>query len=108
MDTIAERVSTGSLPRENRDFADTTGISINNRTLGFIPAFYDKKSGRAEISRYFDGRPAPIHLMEGLPEEWAADHDAQGRITSLIPTIISGFVRGTDFFTRDQAAEAGS
>ncbi|MCZ6640153.1 MAG: hypothetical protein O7F71_01135 [Gammaproteobacteria bacterium] len=108
MDTIANRVNADSLRRENRDYADTTGISINNKTLGFIPAFYDKKSGRAEISRFFDGRPAPIHLMEGLPEEWAMDHDAKGRITSLIPTIVSGFVRGKDFFTREQATEAGA
>ena len=106
MDRIVERVSAGSLRRENRDFAGTTGISINNKTWGFIPAFYDKKTGRAEISRYFDGRPAHIHLVEGLPEDWAADHDVKGRITSLIPTIISGFVRGTAFYTREQAADA--
>ena len=52
--------------------------------------------------------PAPIHLMEGLPEEWAVGHDVKGRITSVKPTIISGFVRGDDFYTREQAAKAGS
>ncbi len=104
MDTITERVNAKSLRRENRDFAGTTGVSINNKTLGFVPAFYDKNTGRAEISRFSDGSPAPIHLMEGLPEEWAVAHDADGKITSVIPTIISGFVRGADFYTREQAA----
>ena len=108
MDTVAQGLSTQSLQRENRDFAGTSGISINNKTLGFVPAFYDRKTGRVQISCFSDGRPAPIHLMEGLPEEWAVGHDVNGRITSVKPTIISGFVRGDDFYTREQAAKAGS
>ncbi len=106
MDTIATRVSESSLRKENQDYAATTGISINNKALGFVPAFCDKTTGRAELSRFFDGRPAPIHLIEGLPEEWAIAHDTEGKITSVKPTIISGFVRGDDFYTREQAIEA--
>ncbi len=104
MDAIRLRVNAQSLHKENSEFAGTTGVSKNSKSLGFIPAFYDRESGRAEISRFSDGSPAPIHLMEGLPEEWAVAHDADGKITSVIPTIISGFVRGADFYTREQAA----
>ncbi|MCZ6619808.1 MAG: hypothetical protein O7E57_16935 [Gammaproteobacteria bacterium] len=108
MDRVTPGLNAQSLHRENRAFAGTSGISTNNKTLGFVPAFYDRKTGRVQISRFSDGRPAPIHLMEGLPEEWAVGHDLNGRIISVKPTIISGFVRGDDFYTREQAAEAGS
>ena len=108
MDTTTKGVGANRLRKENRDFAGTTGISINSKALGFVPAFQDRKTGRSEISRFSDGRPAPIHLMEGLPEEWAVDHDAKGKITSIKPTIISGFVRGDNFYTREQAADAGA
>ena len=57
-----------TLAQENRQYANTGGVSAINRSQRFIPAFYDTATGRAYRSRFADGRPAPIHLLDGLPE----------------------------------------
>jgi hypothetical protein len=42
--------------------------------------------------------------MDGLPEEWVADRDAGGCPRALKPSIVAGFVRDGEFYTREQAA----
>jgi hypothetical protein len=59
-----------------------------------------------EISRFADGKPAPLHLLDGLPNKWVAQRDRQGQVTRLIPGIQAGFVRGGRFYARVQAARA--
>lgn len=95
-----------TLRQENLAFAGTGGLSQENRSKGFIPAFYDVATGRAEIARFADGRPAPMHLIEGLPDEWVVKRDASGRASAIKSSVISGFIRGAYFYTRTQAAEA--
>lgn len=94
------------LQRENFRFAGTRGISENSRTLGFVPAFKQVASGRVEISRLENGRPAPMHLINWLPTEWAASRRVDGSIDSLKPGIVAGFVRDGVFYTREQTAGA--
>ncbi|GMQ87388.1 MAG: hypothetical protein BMS9Abin08_0589 [Gammaproteobacteria bacterium] len=95
-----------TLIEENLAYAGTGGLSQENRSMGFIPAFYDVVTGRAEIARFADGRPAPMHLLEGLPGEWVKKRDASGRACAIKGSVISGFIRGAYFYTRKQAAEA--
>jgi len=94
-----------SLQQENLAFVGTGGLSEENRSQGFIPAFYDVATGRGEIARFADGRPAPMHLIEGLPGEWVVERDAAGRACAIKSTVISGFIRGAYFYTRTQAAQ---
>ena len=94
------------LRRENVAFDGTYGISRNNGCLGFIPAFCDTETGRVEVARFANGRPAPMHLLEGLPQEWAVGRGIDGRICAVKHTVIAGFLRGGLFYTREQAAKA--
>jgi len=95
-----------TLRKENLAFIGTGGVSAENRSSGFLPAFYDRETGRAELSRFADGRPAPMHLLEGMPAEWVARRDAAGGIIALKVSVIAGFVRNACFYTREQAARA--
>ena len=54
------------------------------------------ETGRTYLSRYSDGRPAPIHIHDGLPEaiQWRTEIN-----------IIPGFVRDGRFYTREQAIQ---
>lgn len=97
-------LSAQRLDAENRHFAGTAGVSAEACDLKLIPAFRDSCTGRVEISRFEDGRPAPMHLIDGLPHEWALAHDADGHIRMLKAEIACGFVRGERFYTRAEAA----
>lgn len=97
-----------SLAEENLRFAGTGGCSPENRDMGFLPAFFDGKSGRVYRSRYANGRPAPFHLLDGLPEALVVRSGATGRVTAVRPTVVSGFLRNGRFLTRaEAAAQAG-
>lgn len=93
------------LAEENRQFVGTGGVSENNAKARFAPAFLDSSTGRVEISRFADGRPAPFHLLDGMPEEWIVEKDLKGRVIEIKQEIVSGFVRLGKFFTRQQAAD---
>lgn len=101
---MSMRLDAARLRRENRVFADTLGTSPRNRSDGFLPAFLDTETGRVELARFADGRVAPMHLIDGLPREWAEDVDAAGRIVAVKSSVVSGFVREGCFFTRAQLA----
>lgn len=92
------------LQRENREFRDTGGRSEENRPLGFRPAFKDLASGAVYDSRFADGRPAPFHLLDGLPEELVLQREPGGRVGRVRDSIVSGFVLNGRFYTRDEAA----
>lgn len=99
-------LSYSTLYQENRRFAGSGGVSRENRTQGFVPAFYDTCSHRTVISHFANGATAPIHILDGLPEEWVAARDAAGRITAVKDSVIAGFLRQGTFYTREQAAQA--
>ncbi len=94
------------LAQENVDHRGTGGRSQENAALGFEPAFYDFATQKIYPSCFADGRPAPVHVLDGLPEEVIVDRIASGRVTSVKATIISGFVRNGFFYTRSAAAKA--
>lgn len=91
---------------ENRRFHGTGGISENNRTAGFVPAFRDSETGRTEISCFAGGIPASIHLLCGLPDEWVISRDATGGVSAVKTSVVAGFLREGRFFTRQEAAQA--
>ena len=93
------------LERENQTHANTAGISQNNHHLGFAPGYCDVQTGETIISRFADGRPSPVHTLDGLPVSWVALRDPSGRVLATRKGIIAGFIRDGCFYTRAQAAE---
>ena len=92
------------LENQNELFAGTGGVSQNNRAAGFLPAYKDLATGVAVISCFADGRPAPVHVLEGLPDVWVAARDARGQVHSALATVVAGFIRDGVFYTREDAA----
>jgi len=93
-----------SLALENATFRGTGGVSENNRQLSFQPAFIDRATRIVYLSRFRDGRLAPCHLLDGLPPEVVLARSERGSVTSIKPSVVSGFVRYGHFYTRDEAA----
>lgn len=94
------------LERENVRYAGTGGVSRENRRYGFRPAFMDLETAAVYLARFADGRPAPFHLLDGLPDALVLSRDAAGRVVEIRPSVISGFEQQGRFYTRDEAAEA--
>jgi hypothetical protein len=94
------------LKQENADYAGTGGVSHGNASLGFRPAFLDFSTQTIYPSRFADGRLAPFHILDGLPDEVVTDRSASGRVVCAKVSVISGFERGGFFYTRKAAARA--
>lgn len=90
---------------ENLHFGATGGVSENNREAGFVPAFKDTTTGRVYRSRFANGAPAPIHILDGLPAELVVRRDGDSGTVAFKETLVSGFLRADHFFTREEAAE---
>jgi len=96
------------LQRENVEFHGTGGRSQENASVGFRPAFLDQETLEVYPSRFADGRPAPMHLLDGLPPELVLSRTPKGRVATVKPTIVSGFTLAGEFYTRDAAARKAS
>ena len=94
------------LREENEAYAGTGGISENNCAQRFLPAFQDSDSGQVELARQADGSQAPMHLLFCLPDEWVTERDDKGQILALKESVIAGFVRDGEFYTREEAANS--
>jgi len=92
-----------SLALESTRYRGTGGVSENNRSLGYLPAFIDRETESVHLSRFPDGRLAPCHLLDGLPAELVLARNEQGRATRVKGSLVSGFVRDERFYTRDEA-----
>src|SRR5213595_290602 len=99
----ASHFTPATLAAENDWFFGTAGCSAGNRTLGFHPAFKDLSTGVVYMSCFADGRPAPVHVLDGLPQHVVTARTAEGRVHSVKRTIVSGFVRDWRFYTREEA-----
>lgn len=77
-------------------------ISFLDLAFGFLPAFRDLEDGRTHLASTQEGKIASMHILDGLPLEWAEEIDAYGRIISLRDGIMAGFMRGDQFYTLDQ------
>jgi len=98
-------LTTRYLQLETAAHRGTGGVSAENRKLGFRPAFRDERTGETFLSTFADGRPAPFHILDGLPEQLVLAHDRYGRVSRVLGSIVAGFVRDGMFYTR---AEAGA
>jgi hypothetical protein len=96
------------LKGENRKFFGTGARSEENRSLGFRPAFMDAETGIVYLACFSDGRPAPFHLLDGLPDEIVLNRSALGRVVSVKGSVVSGFVLDRTFYTREEAAACAS
>ena len=99
-------MSEKQLQHENVAHAGNGGRSEESSGLGFTPAFLDFTTQTIYLSRFADGRPAPFHLLDGLPDEVVVDRAPSGRVITAKATLISGFVRHGYFYTRTAAARA--
>ncbi|NMG77121.1 hypothetical protein [Aromatoleum diolicum] len=102
----AAALSPCQLRRENAEFRDTGGRSEENRSSGFRPAFMDIATCMVYESRFADGRLAPFHLLDGLPDTVVLTRDAGGRVARIKESVVSGFVLSGRFYTREEAARA--
>lgn len=91
------------LINENVCFKDTGGVSAGNREHHFIPAFLDFETGAIYISSFRNGRPAPIHLYDGLPPHLVVSFNSVNKPIKVKPSVVSGFVHEQRFYTREQA-----
>lgn len=94
------------LKRENVAHAGSGGCSRESRKLGFSPAFLDFATQTIYRSCFADGRAAPFHLLDGLPDAVVVSRSASGRVTAAKATLVSGFERNGFFYTRTAAARA--
>ncbi len=102
----ARLLSRGVLAEQNRRYCGTKAVSQRNRKQGFLPAFRDRRTGTVYLSRFADGRVAPIHLLDGLPPHLVTKRSTDGRVSAVSHTVTAGFVRGDRFYTREQARSA--
>lgn len=96
------------LVQQTLAFRGTGGTSAECRPSGLRPAFRDNRTGTVYPSRFADGRPAPIHVLGGLPDELVLARDPGGRVLAVDIAVVSGFVRDGRFYTRDEAARAST
>ncbi len=66
---------------------------------GLLPAFRDLASDETHISTTEEGKFSVSHELANLPFEWVDEWDEDGYPLSLRPTIIAGYVRGSDFYS---------
>jgi len=92
------------LTKENIAFKNTRGRSQENHSLGFSPAFFDSETKKIYVSRNKDGSRAAIHILNGLPDELAIKKDSHNDIILVKPSVISGFLKNEQFYTREEAA----
>jgi len=97
-------VNGAMLRRENRAYRGSDGVSEGCREGCFRPAFRDQETGTVYLSRFPNGHVAPIHTLEGLPEEVVSARYANGTVAKAKNTLISGFLKGGAFYTRQEAA----
>ena len=97
-------MSETALQRENVEFFGTGGRSQENAGAGFRPAFIDSETSIVYPSRFADGRPAPVHLLDGLPPEVVLTRTPSGRVRTVKSTIVSGFTLIGEFYTREAAS----
>lgn len=96
----------GTLRRQNSLYRGRGGVSEENRACGFAPAFLDTETGSVYLSRFRNGRPAPVHTLDGLPEELIIARRPSGTVSAVKLSVMAGFVRRSRFYTRDEAASA--
>jgi hypothetical protein len=91
------------LENENRAYTNTGGRSQEIDSVQFLPAFYDQQTAQIFPSCFANGQLAPIHILDGLPDACVLERDARGKVLKVKASVISGFVKCKQFYTRAQA-----
>lgn len=94
-----------TLQQENREYCRFGAVSWQNRCYELSPAFLDSETGRVLPSRFSDGRPAQVHVLDGLPDDVVVSRNGGGRVVAVKGSIVAGFVRDGRFYTREEAAQ---
>ena len=89
---------------KNRCHRNLTGVVFREARPGLRPAFCDTTTGAVYPSQFVDGRPAPVHVFDGLPDSVVQQRTPDGRVAALKETIVAGFLHAGCFFTREEAA----
>ncbi len=92
------------LREQNRIYRNTRAVSRGCRALGLRPAFQDTATGEVHLSTFADGRPAPVHILDGLPRSWVLAQDDRDRVLAVKETVIAGFLHRGRFYTRGELA----
>src|SRR5215510_14499764 len=100
---VKNAVTQQQLAVENARYQGTGGVS-ETCLPGFSPAFRDTQTGVVCLSRFADGRPAPFHVLDGLPNELVISRDRHRGRAIAKPSVVSGFVHDGRFYTREEAA----
>jgi hypothetical protein len=95
----------GELAQETKTYRRRRGVSPETRSFGLLPAFLDRDTGRVFTSRFRNGRPAGIHVIDGLPPDLVLERSETGRAMAIKESVVAGFIccRG-QFYTREQAS----
>ncbi len=94
------------LKDQNRQYRGTGGVSQENRSSGFSPVFQDTKTRIIYLSRFANGRVAPMHILDGLPDVLITKRTTSGHVSETLKSVVAGFVCDGCFYTREQAAKA--
>jgi hypothetical protein len=57
------------------------------------------------LSRFADGRLAPMHLLDGLPPEVVLSDPVSRQVVALKDSVTAGFVREGRFYSRQEAVQ---
>jgi hypothetical protein len=90
--------------RPAREESGNRAVALAGSALELVPGFLDAETGKVYPSCFADGQLAPVHLLDAVPEELVSARDAAGKARTLRPSVVSGFVSGTRFYTREEAA----
>jgi hypothetical protein len=101
-----DELTFGDLNKEVAKYRGTGGISTEAKANKFKPAFKDQETGKIYPSTTESGKPAGVHLLEGLPEDVVTTRHEDGEIDGVKDSIISGFIKDGKFFTRDEAVKS--
>ncbi len=105
--TMSRMKSISDIEAERAQYINTGGTSQDsgNKQMEFIPAFFDTQSNTIHLSRTCDGNIAAMHLLTGLAESIIDSRDSHGKITGIKKSVIVGFEKNGQFYTREQAAK---
>ncbi|HRP95787.1 MAG TPA: hypothetical protein PL143_06005 [Rhodocyclaceae bacterium] len=92
------------LRQQSRAWLGTGAVSEELPGTQFRPAFKDIATGKTYLARYADGTPAPMHLLDGLPDELVVRRDTAGHAAAIKGSIVAGFVRCGRFYSREAVA----
>ncbi|MFZ0255931.1 MAG: hypothetical protein WAN46_09830 [Gammaproteobacteria bacterium] len=88
---------------KNRCNSSLLGACQGEHDLMLRPAFRDDSTGVVYPSCFTDGRPAPVHVADSLPDSAVLKRAPDGRVAALKQTVVAGFSLGARFYTREEA-----